>query len=171
MKQSIRDCSCQNHALDEANPALHHVRPFGAAILFLLVATCCSCSILNPPPTPQQRAESIGPMLAAAGFEVLPADNAAKMQSLKGLPPATMSYYVNKEGQFRYWFADPYECRCLYLGDHAAYQRYENMRMQERIAREQEEAAQENLEAAQQMEMNSMGPFGFGPGFGLGFGF
>jgi hypothetical protein len=36
-------------------------------------------------------------MLAAAGFKLLPADNAAKAHSPEGLPPATMNYYVNKE--------------------------------------------------------------------------
>jgi hypothetical protein len=45
------------------------------------------------------------------------------------------------------------------------------MRQREQVAREQQEAAEENLEAVQQMQMDSMGPFGFGSGTGLGFGF
>src|SRR5579875_2809162 len=52
--------------------------------------------------------------------------------------------------------------RCLYLGDEKAYQKYENLRVQARIARTEREAAEENYEAQQQMQMNMMNPFGFG---------
>ena len=106
-------------------------------------------------------------MLAAAGFKELPADTAAKEQSLNALPPLKVKYYNNKDGQRQYWMTDPYACKCLYLGDDAAYGRYWNFKLQEQIAHEQEQAARENIEVEQDMEMD-MGPWGSGPGIGIG---
>ncbi len=121
--------------------------------------------------TPQQRAMDLEPMLSAAGFHMIPADTPEKMRHLETLPALKVNYYVGKDGAMRYWFADPSYCRCLYLGDEKAYQKYENLRVQARIARTEREAAEENYEAQQQMQMNMMNPFGFGFGPGIGFGF
>jgi hypothetical protein len=121
--------------------------------------------------TPQQRAEYLEPMLSAAGFQMLPADTADKLEHLKKLPPLKLNYYLNKEGQPRYWFADPDYCHCLYLGSEEAYQKYQDLRLKAQVAQEEQEAAEQNYEAAQQMQMNMMNPFmGFG-GPGIGFGF
>jgi hypothetical protein len=137
----------------------------------LLGLICASCSLLNPQPTPQQRAQYLGPLLAAAGFSTLPVDTPAKTQILKSLPPLKVNYYFGKGGEPHYWLADPYQCRCLYLGDQAAYQHYENIRLQNRVLRQQQQTAEENLEASQNMEMDTMSPFGPGFGSGVMFGF
>jgi hypothetical protein len=139
-----------------------------AAVVALAGGVFLGCAALNPPPTPQQRAERIEPMLAAAGFKMLVADTPAKIASLDALPAATVRYYTNKKGQRQYWFADPFVCKCLYLGDDAAYGRYENLKLQKQIADEQQQAARENLEAAQDMELDGLGPWGFTPGIGFG---
>jgi len=143
------------------------------ALCFCIPVTIAGCSLLGlGAPTPQQRAEYLEPMLSAAGFHMLPADTTEKLEHLKKLPPLKVNYYLNKKGQLRYWFADPDYCHCLYLGTESAYQKYQNLRLQARIAKEQHEAAEENQEAAQQMQMNMMDPFmGFGWGPGIGFGF
>lgn len=106
-------------------------------------------------------------MLAAAGFRQYPADTAQKMQTLKNLPSLSVRHYAGKDGTLRYWVADPYGCQCLYLGGPEAYQRYETLRLQNRMVREEQEAAEENMEASENMMM--MPPFGFGPGIGFGF--
>ncbi|HVB82392.1 MAG TPA: hypothetical protein VNE82_20890 [Candidatus Binataceae bacterium] len=139
--------------------------------IVLLALICGSCSLLNPQPTPQQRAQYLGPMLSAAGFRIIPVDTPAKTRILKSLPPLKVNYYFDKDGVPRYWLADPYGCRCLYLGDQVAYQHYENLRLQNRIIRQEQETAEENLEASQNMQMDMMSPFsgGFGPGIGFGF--
>jgi len=137
----------------------------GVALLAVLGSACAS---LNPP-TPEQKAEKIDGMLAAAGFKELPADTPAKQQSLNALPPLKVTYYDNKEGERQYWMADPYACKCLYLGDDAAYGRYWNFKLQQQIAHEQEQAARENLEMQQDMQMDmGMAPWGFSPGVGFG---
>jgi hypothetical protein len=54
----------------------------------------------------------------------------------------------------RYWFADPVYCQCLYVGNEDAYDRYQQLRLQQKVANEQEETAQLNESAASQEQMN-----------------
>lgn len=147
------------------------LRPLAWLALCLALAGCSLAGLGQP--TPGQRAQYVEPMLSAAGFRMVPADSPEKKQHLSTLPALKVNYYVGKDGNLRYWFADPKYCQCLYLGDAAAYQKYENLRVQAREAHQEQEAAQENYEASQQMQMNMMDPFmggfGFGPGIGFGF--
>jgi hypothetical protein len=136
-----------------------------------ICAALAGCSLLGRQ-TLQQHARYVEGMLSAAGFHTIPADTPEKLAHLKKLPSMKVNYYANKEGKLRYWFADPDYCQCLLLGDEGAYQKYENLRLQARIAQQQRETAEENYEASQQMQMNMMDPFmgfGWGPGIGIGF--
>ena len=151
------------------NRGAHGVRGAVSALLMIALTGCAALGIGGP--TPRQRAMDLEPMLSAAGFHMVPADTPEKTQHLKTLHALKVNYYVGKDGAMRYWFADPDYCHCLYLGDEAAYQKYENLRIQARIAQNEQEAAEENYEAQQQMQMNMMNPFGFGFGPGVGFGF
>ena len=45
-------------------------------------------------------------------------------------------------GKFVYLYADPLVCNCLYVGDQAAYGRYQNEVLQRQIANEQMLAAE-----------------------------
>ncbi len=139
--------------------------------LFLTLEGCTLLGLGSP--TPQERAEYLEPMLSAAGFRMIPADTPQKKANLKTLQPLKLNYYTNKEGQLRYWFADPDYCHCLYLGTEAAYQKYQDLRLQAQMLKQQQEAAEANYEAQQQMQMNMMNPFmggfGWGPGIGLAF--
>ncbi len=139
-------------------------------LLPILAAALTSCAALGLVQTPQQRAQKIEPILSAAGFRMLPANTAQKQQTLARLPPFKLHYYTDKNGQIRYWLADPDYCRCVYLGDEAAYQKYQDLHLKQQLAEQQQRAAQENYAASQQMQMDMMSPFGFGPGFGFGFG-
>ncbi len=135
--------------------------------------------------TPQERAMEVEPMLTAAGFQTLSPQQPAHQQQLAALPALQLNYYTNSNGQQRFWYADPNYCHCLYVGDAAAYQRYENLRLQN----QQLESAQQ-MQVQQQMQMQQYqmqqyqqtGPFGpmgspmggssfgfgmSGPGFGV----
>jgi hypothetical protein len=124
-------------------------------------------------PTPEQKAAQIEPMLAAAGFVMLPADTPKRQQQITNLPPLQISYYVGKTGKLHYWMADPNYCKCLYLGSEQAYQRYEQMRLQEKWEQKEDETARTSLEAAQEEQMDAQieefNPYGglgwVGPGF------
>ena len=111
--------------------------------------------------TPQQRAERIEPMLAAAGFHMLPADTPERVAETQRLTPLKVRYFIDN-GKPRYWFNDPVNCHCVYVGSEKNYQQYEQIRLSQQAARQEAEAAQMNEEAAEQEQMNMMmwpGPF------------
>jgi hypothetical protein len=145
-------------------PAVHCASLLAAFVSVVLAAALAGCAALKP--TPQQRAQHLDPMLSAAGFQMIPASTAEKSAQLKQLPPLKVNYYAGKDGKLRYWMADPYDCNCILVGDEQAYQKYQDLRLQARLAREQEEATEEQAEAAQEMQMEMMDPFygPFGPG-------
>lgn len=62
-------------------------------------------------------------MLEAAGFVPKKAKNAARMASLKALPPHQfVARTIN--GRPSYLYADPVVCGCVYVGDQRAYDQY-----------------------------------------------
>jgi hypothetical protein len=136
------------------------------ALCFIVGAGCAATSgSLNPfaeSKTPQQQAQELEPMLEAAGFSELPAATPDQTTGLKTLPPLKLNYYIDQNGVKHYWVADPEFCKCLFHGDEAAYQRYENIKLENQVADRDRRA----VEAQQQQQM--MGPPGFGPGMGFG---
>lgn len=153
-----------------------------AARLGLIAAACalagCFASggaLPNPfasPPTPQQQAADIDPMLQAAGFTALPAATPQQTTELKSLPPLQMSSYMDGNGATHYWMADPDSCNCLFHGNEAAYQRYENIKLENQVAERDRQAMEAQQMQQQQMMMGPgmFGPPGFGYGSGFGFG-
>jgi len=86
-------------------------------------------------------------MLAAAGFVQHPADTPQKLAKLQSLPQNTIVFAQRKKGNF-YIYADAAGCNCAYIGDAAAYQQYQQMRVANNIAQMQETTAMLNQEAA-----------------------
>jgi hypothetical protein len=127
----------------------------GSAMLILvIVAIVSGCA-----ETPQQKAQHIEPLLSAAGFHMHPADTPERENALKLLTPYKMRYYT-RAGTLHYWYADPDFCDCIYVGKEKNYQRFEQLRVEQRMASEQAQAAQLNEEAAQQEELNmSLWPY------------
>lgn len=101
----------------------------------------------------------LGNSSSIAGFNMVPAESPPKVAILKSLPPLKLKYYISKQGHPVYWFADPYQCNCLYQGDEEAYQRYQNLRLQQRMVEQEQQAAELNQDAA--MQMNMFNPFFF----------
>lgn len=79
----------------------------------------------------RHEAEVVGDRLVAAGFRRVPADTPAKQEQLERMPKLLFASTTTKRGQRRYLLADPHRCRCLYVGDEAAYQRYTNLELAE----------------------------------------
>jgi hypothetical protein len=69
------------------------------------------------------RARKTESLLDATGFKSMPIDTPAKQKVIGGLTPLTFSQLAH-HGKIRYWFADPYYCNCVYVGDGLAYLRY-----------------------------------------------
>jgi hypothetical protein len=118
----------------------------------LIAVSIAACSSFQQE-TPAQKAQRIDPVLAAAGFQMVPADSPKKESIFATLPPLKMHYYMSKDGKARYWFADPFECNCVYVGDAKAYQHYQNLRIQQKLVKEEEQTAELNQDAAMQMNM------------------
>ncbi len=151
-------------------------RRAAAGALALVVAGCAALSQMGQL-SPKERARGTEPMLAAAGFRMMPADSQRKLGQLKELPQLSVKYYADKEGRPHYWMADADFCRCLYVGGEEAYQQYQNLKLQQQMAEEQQQAAEAQMQAAQQQQMMMTSPFmgfggmGYGGGFGgMGFG-
>ena len=97
-------------------------------------------------------------VLAAAGFQMKPADTPAKLAHLQTLTPRKVVRYT-RDGQVHYVYADPETCKCLYVGDEQRYQKYQELSLQKQIADEQLSAAQANRDAS--MDWGAWGPWGY----------
>jgi hypothetical protein len=75
-------------------------------------------------------------MLAAAGFQPKAADTPEKLAHLRTLSPRNVVLRQG-DGAPYYVFADPDECRCLYVGSAAQYEEYRKLRRQRDIADEE----------------------------------
>jgi hypothetical protein len=116
------------------------------------------CSLFRQ--TPQEKAREVEPLLSAAGFRMKLADTPEKLAHLQTLPALKLIPH-QKDGVVYYGFADPYVCKCLYVGDQAAYQQFQKLAVQKQIADEQRQAAMMNENAAADWSMGGFwGPFG-----------
>jgi hypothetical protein len=97
-------------------------------------------------------------VLAAAGFQVKPADTPEKLAHLQTLTPRKVVRYT-RDGQPQYVYADPETCKCLYVGDEQRYQKYQELSLQKQIADEQMSAAQSNWDAS--INWGAWGPWGW----------
>lgn len=121
------------------------------AVGLLMAMVLAACASFQE--TPSQKAQRLDPVLSAAGFHMVQVDTPKRQELFASMPPLAMHYYIAKDGKPRYWFADPYECNCLYEGDELAYQRYQNLRLQQKLVKEEERTAELNQDAAMQMNM------------------
>lgn len=135
-----------------------------AVLMALLIGACATMggNTLGLTQTPEQKAQQVVPMLQSAGFAAVTPTSPSQLDELKSLPPLKLGYYIDKEGEANYWMADPDYCKCIMHGDEAAYQRYENLKLENETAEQDRRAMQ-----YQQQQMN-MGPPGMGMGFGNG---
>jgi hypothetical protein len=100
-----------------------------------------------------QQKESI---LSASGFQMKPADTPERLAHLKTMTPLKLVPHM-KDGKLLYVYADPVSCKCLFVGDEQAYQRYQALAIKQQLAQEQMMTAQMNEDAA--MNWGLWGPF------------
>lgn len=98
-------------------------------------------------PTLRQQAAQIEPMLSAAGFKMKLADTPEKLAKLQALPQLKFRT-LTRDSKTYYAYTDAEGCRCTYLGDEAAFQSYQRLLQQQRMAREDSEAANVSEDAA-----------------------
>ncbi len=147
-------------------------RPTASIVLIFMIAAfsaaLAGCGSIKPPepPTPEQQAEQLEPMLSAAGFRMLPADTPQRQQQLASLVPFDVNYYVGKTGTLHYYMADPDYCKCMYIGTEENYQQYEKLKLNQQFQAKEGELSRENLEAIQMQDMEDQqemfNPYGMG---------
>ena len=122
--------------------------PIAAALLglSLLVAGCAA-----------QEAIQTERLLAASGFQMRLADTPQRLAQLETLPQMKLTPQ-QRDGELTYVYADAKECKCIYAGTEAAYQRYEKLAVQQKIAEERLAAAQE--EQLNRLDWGMWGPWG-----------
>jgi hypothetical protein len=91
-------------------------------------------------------------LLAAAGFKVKLADTPQKLAHLQTLTQRKLIMHQHK-GKVYYVYADALNCKCLYVGDQAAYQRFRQLQIDRQIAVQQRMTAEMNMDAAMNWDM------------------
>jgi hypothetical protein len=105
----------------------------------------------------QQEGLQMDRLLAAAGFQVRPANTAEKLTQLKTMTPLKVIPTV-RDGKTFFVVSDPYECKCLYVGNEKAYDSYQKLALQQQYAQDSLDAAEMNEDAA--MDWGMWGPWG-----------
>ncbi len=105
----------------------------------------------------RQEAASTESVLAAAGFRMLPADTPDRLANLQGMTPRKIVPHASSDGKVAYVYADPTNCKCMWIGGPAEYQRYQQLAIQKQLAQERMMAAEMNEDAA--LNWGMWGPF------------
>ncbi|MGH7292081.1 MAG: hypothetical protein ACREJT_12765, partial [Myxococcota bacterium] len=71
-------------------------------------------------------------LLETAGFQVKAGDTPQRIEAINTLAPGKISR-VGRGGTIWYVFADPYECRCLWVGNEEQYARYRRLEAEEEL--------------------------------------
>ncbi len=96
------------------------------AVLVMLLAGCAAIE--------KQETRSTEQLLSAAGFDIKPADTPDKLATLQAMKQNKLVRRQTKDGRLQFLYGAAAVFRCVYVGDEQAYQRYENLEVQQQIA-------------------------------------
>ena len=88
----------------------------------------------------QQQVGQKEDLLAAAGFQVRPADSPHRIAAMRTLPANRFVARV-RDGNLVYLYADPLDCDCLYLGNQQNWDAYKQEIFARQIADQQQMTA------------------------------
>ena len=112
-----------------------------AALIGVATLFCAGCATVD-----RADAQDRTAMLTAAGFQTRPADTPAQQAQLRSLPPLKLvaERLPGKTGSsgIGYVYADPNGCKCVYVGNAAAYQAYRQLASETQQADEREATAE-----------------------------
>ena len=92
-----------------------------ASFLAAVLSALSGCAALHA-----QRAAGTEELLTAAGFQKRPADSADQARNLASMPPFKL-VVRGMGGDVAYTYADPVNCRCLYIGGPKEYVKYQRL--------------------------------------------
>jgi len=106
--------------------------PFTALIFALTLVGCTAIEKGDASDTEQ--------LLSAAGFQMKLANTPEQLAHVQTLTQRKVVPH-DQDGNTRYVYADAEFCGCVYAGDQAAYQRYQETAVEQNIAEMNEDAA------------------------------
>jgi uncharacterized protein YdbL (DUF1318 family) len=95
-------------------------------------------------------------LLSAAGFQMKLADTPQKLAHLQEMTSQKLVPHT-RDGKLYYVYADPEFCKCMFVGTEPAYQKYQQLAIQQKLSQERLNAAAMNENAA--MNWGLWGPF------------
>src|SRR5881296_4656283 len=107
-------------------------------IVHYSIAAACAALLIGCAST-QTSTQNRESMLAASGFKVITPKTAAQQQKLQKLPPGKVTM-IQKKGKTYYIFPDPAH-NLAYVGGPNQYQQYQQLRADNRLAKESLETA------------------------------
>jgi len=87
--------------------------------------------------SPKEKAFDAEKLLVSAGFTYKVADTAEKLEKLKSLPQRKLLRH-SRQDKVTYLYADVVACKCVYVGDEAAFQRLRHLAHEEKLTAKQE---------------------------------
>ena len=97
------------------------------ARLVLSVAVATAVMLTGCAAIQRSETRSTEHLLAAAGFELRPADTAEQQQHLAALPPFRLESH-STDGKVVYTYADPDGCHCLYVSGSKEYSKFQRLK-------------------------------------------
>jgi len=83
----------------------------------------------------RDQAASTGELLVKAGFQIRPADSPERSRNLETMPPLKL-VARSQNSNVSYTYADPYSCRCVYVGGAKEYSTYQQLAKERRMEEE-----------------------------------
>lgn len=103
-----------------------------------LMALCTAFYLLGCATTStKEKAFDAEKLLVSAGFTYKVADTAEKLEKLKSLPQRKLLRHLRQD-KVTYLYADVVACKCVYMGDEAAFQRLRHLAYEEKLTAKQE---------------------------------
>lgn len=118
----------------------------------VLVGLCLGVTLAGCAAIEREEAEQTEQMLAAAGFQMRPADTPERLADLERLQQHKLVRH-DRDGVVTYIYADAADCKCLYSGDEQDYDAFQKLQVQEEIAEQEQMAAAMNEQAAMNWEV------------------
>ena len=134
----------------------HTLRLLKGVSIALIGALLSACAAMKA-----EEATSKEQLLAAAGFKMQLANTPEKLAHLKTLTQQKIVVH-EKNGINYYVYADATTCQCLYIGQDANYQNFQQLQVQKNIVQDQKMTAEMNEDAAMNWGMWGPGYYGMG---------
>lgn len=106
-----------------------------AVVALVLAGQAGGCAMVE-----RQETKSTEQLLSAGGFSIKAADTPEKLSKLQAMKQRKILRRQGPDGQPQFLFADATYCRCLYIGNEAAYQSYQKLSVEQQIAEDQQQA-------------------------------